>query len=114
MAGGGSHAPATSSQSKQIEHDDSHEVDHHGGHDHAPVVVNGVSSDDEPSVEWGWHGHYPKVARLAGFAVAAILLIMLWGNHEGSQEDIWLVVLGVGFAALSIGSIMRSRNSWRR
>jgi Protein of unknown function (DUF2631) len=83
-------------------------------HDDEAVVVNGVSSDDEPSVEWGWHAHYPKLARFAGFLVAAILLIMLWGNHVGAQEDIWLVVLAVGFFALSLGSIIRARTSWRR
>ena len=89
-------------------------VAHHDDH-HAPaVVVNGVSSDDEPSVEWGWHGHYPKVARLAGFLVAAVMLIMLWGNHVGKQEDIWLIALAIGFVALSLGSIIRSRTSWRR
>ncbi|MHC1560375.1 DUF2631 domain-containing protein [Actinomycetospora sp. C-140] len=89
-------------------------VAHHDDH-HAPaVVVNGVSSDDEPSVEWGWHGHYPKVARLAGFVVAAVLLIMLWGNHVGKQEDIWLIALAIGFFALSLGAIIRSRTSWRR
>jgi uncharacterized protein DUF2631 len=84
------------------------------GDSHHAVVVNGVSSDDEPSVEWGWHAHYPKVARFAGFLVAAILLTMLWGNHVGRQEDIWLVVLAVGFFGLSIGAIIRSRTSWRR
>lgn len=82
--------------------------------DDAAVEVNGVSSDDEPSVEWGWHGHYPRVANFAGFAVAAICLIMLIGNHVGHQEDIWLVVIAVAFAGLSIGSIVRARTSWRR
>ena len=83
-------------------------------HDEGAVVVNGVSSDDEPSAAWGWHGHYPKVARFAGFAVAASLLVMLYGNHQGKQEDIWLIVLAVGFALMSVGSIIRSRTSWRR
>ncbi|PVZ14474.1 DUF2631 domain-containing protein [Actinomycetospora cinnamomea] len=92
---------------------------HRGGgdvahRDDAAVVVNGVSSDDEPSVEWGWHGHYPKVARFAGFFVAAVMLIMLYGNHEGQQEDVWLIVLAAGFFALSLGAIIRSRTSWRR
>lgn len=78
------------------------------------VVVNGVSSDEEPSVGWGWHGHYPKVARFAGFVVAAILLVLTIGNHEGKEEDIWLVVLAVGFFALSLGAIIHRRISWRR
>ena len=39
---------------------------------------------------------------------------MLWGNHVGAQEDIWLVVLAIGFFALSLGSIIRARTSWRR
>ncbi len=93
---------------------DSHEVEQHGHAAPAPVVVNGVSSDDEPSVEWGWHGHYPKVAHFAGFAVAAVCLILLWGNHVGLTEDLFLLVFAVAFAALSIGSIMRSRKAWRR
>ncbi|MDL5156000.1 DUF2631 domain-containing protein [Actinomycetospora termitidis] len=86
----------------------------HHGHEHQAVVVNGVSSDDEPSVEWGWHGHYPKVANFAGFLVAAICLVMIWGNHVGQQENIWLVVIAVAFFALSLGSIIRARTSWRR
>ena len=91
----------------------SHEVEHgHGGHD--AVVVNGVSSEQEPSVEWGWHGHYPKLARFAGFAVAAVCLILIHGNHVGKQEDIWLVVIAVVFASLSIGNIVRDRAAWRR
>lgn len=86
----------------------------HHDHERKPVVVRGVSSDQEPSVEWGWHGHYPKVARFAGFVVAAICLIMIYGNHVGKQEDIWLVVLAAFFFFLSLGSVIRARTSWRR
>lgn len=56
----------------------------------------------------------PEGRELRGFAVAAICLIMLIGNHVGHQEDIWLVVIAVAFAGLSIGSIVRARTSWRR
>lgn len=105
----GSSAPARreSGEHGEVAHDD-----HHGAP--APVVVNGVSSDEEPSVAWGWHGHYPKAARAGGFLSAAICLIMLWGNHVGKQEDIWLVVIAVALLALTVGSIVRSRTSWRR
>jgi hypothetical protein len=84
------------------------------GDTHHAVVVNGVSSDDEPSVEWGWHGHYPKVARFAGFLVAAICLIMIHGNHVGREEDVWLVVFAIAFFSLSLGAVIRARTSWRR
>jgi hypothetical protein len=107
-----SSAPARRDEgSHEVSHDE--QGDDHG-HALAPVVVNGVSSDQEPSVEWGWHGHYPKVAQFAGFAVAAICLIMIHGNHVGKQEDIWLVVIAIAFASLSIGNIVRQRSSWRR
>lgn len=84
------------------------------GDTHHAVVVNGVSSDDEPSVEWGWHAHYPKVARFAGFVVAAVLLIMLWSNYYNGEDQVWLVGLAVGFFCLSLGSVIRARTSWRR
>ncbi|HEY2221512.1 DUF2631 domain-containing protein [Actinomycetospora sp.] len=84
------------------------------GHEHRAVVVNGISSDDEPSVQWGWHAHFPKVAHFAGFICAAICLIMIHGNHVGKQEDVWLVVLAVAFFSLSLGAIIRNRTSWRR
>lgn len=84
------------------------------GDPHEVVVVNGVSSDEEPSVEWGWHGHYPKVARLAGFVVAAVCLIMLWSNYYNGQDQVWLVAIAVVFFALSLGSVIRARTAWRR
>ena len=103
----GSHGPSPTAPARRA----------HGGvanRDDAGVVVNGVSSDDEPSVEWGWHGHYPKVARFAGFVVAAVLVVLIIGNHTGKTEDIWLLVLAVGFFSLSVGAIVRARTSWRR
>lgn len=84
------------------------------GDTHHAVVVNGVSSDDEPSVEWGWHGHYPKVARFAGFVVAAVLLIMLYSNYYNGEDRVWLIALAIGFFCLSLGSVIRARTSWRR
>lgn len=62
--------------------------------DHAikEVVVNGTSSVDEPSVEWGWHGTFRFAMHLLGWGFALFLLAMLIGNHTGNVENIWLIV----------------------
>lgn len=62
------------------------------------IVIKGVSSLDEPSVKWGWHGFNRKFASAVGLFFAAFLLIMLIGNHVGHVEDIFLIV----FAALIV------------
>ncbi len=73
-----------------------------------------MDPQQEPSVEWGWHGGFPRGTRVAGWLTAAALLFMLIGNHQGRIEDLWLV----GIALLIIGGLVwdriRSRTPWRR
>lgn len=59
------------------------------------IIINGVSSLDEPSVKWGWHGFNRKFASAVGVFFAIFLLLMLFGNHKGHVEDIYLIVLSV-------------------
>ncbi|MGH3980819.1 MAG: DUF2631 domain-containing protein [Pseudonocardiaceae bacterium] len=79
---------------------------HHGPH--------GVDPDQEPSVEWGWHGSFPRASRIAGWITAASMFLMLIGNHEGTTEDYYLVVLGVGLVAVLVGDHLHRRRKWRR
>jgi Protein of unknown function (DUF2631) len=46
-------------------------------------------------------GH-PKAFKIAGVLVAISLVLMVWGNHRGHIEDIYLI----GTAALIIGAIV--------
>jgi hypothetical protein len=63
--------------------------------------------------DWGWHGESGKAARIAGWAMAVLLLVLIFGNHRGKVEDLWLI----GSAALLIGSLLwdirRRKNAWR-
>ena len=43
-----------------------------------------------------------KWARRGAIGTAVILLLMLWGNHEGNTENIWLI----GTALLLIGVLV--------
>lgn len=77
-----------------------------GHHSSKEIVVDGVSSLDEPSVEWGWHGHSRKVGVVVGGFFVLFLLAMLFGNHIGRVEDIWLVSVA---AFLAIWMILALR-----
>jgi hypothetical protein len=68
----------------------------------------------EPSVEWGWHGTFPRTARIGGWCFVVIFLLMLIGNHEGRVEDLWLVGLALCTAGVLVWDQLRRRASWRR
>ncbi|WP_291081800.1 DUF2631 domain-containing protein [Dietzia sp. UBA5065] len=69
-----------------------------GHHTSKEIVVDGISSVDEPSVEWGWHHHSRKVGLLVGGFFVLFLLAMMVGNHVGKVEDIWLVSIAAFLA----------------
>ncbi len=77
------------------------------------VDPHGPAANEEPSVEWGWHGTFPRAGRIAGWFTAASLFFMLIGNHESNIENWWLVVLGGGLVFLLLREQL-SRSSWRR
>ncbi|AWG64524.1 DUF2631 domain-containing protein [Mycobacteroides abscessus] len=62
------------------------------------VKYDGVDVEDVPSVAFGrgLSGQNPRVFHVLGVVMAAVLLLMLIGNHVGKVEDIFLV----GFAAI--------------
>lgn len=77
-----------------------------GHHTSNEVIVDGISSEDEPSVGWGWHQHSRKVGVPVGGFFILFLLAMLFGNHIGNVENIWLVSLA---AILTIWLVLAMR-----
>ena len=73
-----------------------------------------VDPHDEPSVEWGWHGGFPRGEMIAGWVTVVILLLFTIGNHESLTEDIWLVGIAVLIAFALIMHSVRKRHAWRR
>lgn len=82
------------------------ELDRHDEHAHDPHA--------EPSAEWGWHGGFPKAARVGGWIVAVIIFLMLIGNHQGRVEDLWLIATGLIVVGILIRDLMKRRTSRRR
>ncbi|MDN5932402.1 MAG: DUF2631 domain-containing protein [Pseudonocardia sp.] len=72
-----------------------------------------VDPEEEPSVEWGWHGSFPRGMMIAGWVSTVIMFLMLIGNHEGRTENVWLIVLAVAMVIALIAHSVRKRNAWR-
>lgn len=76
----------------------------HGAHD----------PDREPSADWGWHGGFPRVGKIAGWFTALALFAMLIGNHHSHVEDVYLIGLGSLLVVILIASHLKARKEKRR
>ncbi|HEX7658666.1 MAG TPA: DUF2631 domain-containing protein [Pseudonocardiaceae bacterium] len=72
-----------------------------------------VDPNEEPSADWGWHGHFPVATQVIGWFVTLLIFLMLIGNQVGHVEDIWLVCIGAGLVILLLIDLARKRRAWR-
>ncbi len=73
-----------------------------------------VDPHEEPSVDWGWHGHFPRLSKVAAIVTAIILLLILTTAHYTNTEVVWLVGIAIGLVAWIVMGTVTRRNSWRR
>lgn len=78
------------------------------------AIRSGVDPEDEPSVDWGWHGTFPRGTAIAGVVTAIALVVMLIGHPTSWTETLYMVVPAVAILAGVVWQIMRKRNDWRR
>ena len=84
------------------------------GHSTKEIVVDGISSLDEPSVEWGWHKHSAKVGWATGGFFVLFLLAMLFGNHVGNVENLWLVGVAAFLAIWMIIALRPKKDTYAK
>jgi len=100
---------------RQIAAQDPHgEADVGAPHAAAPRDAVPAGGLGEPSVEWGWHGGFPRAARIGGWVMAAIMFLMLIGNHRGNIENLWLIAIGLIIVGILVADQIKRRTSWRR
>lgn len=81
-----------------------------------------VDPDEEPSVDWGWHGGFPRAIQVYGWFTVFALLMMLIGNHQGilsggdtfKTADFYLIGFAAVIATMLIVNLRKRRKSWRR
>ncbi len=69
---------------------------------------------DEHPTDWGWHGEWGRASRVAGWVVAAILLLMITATHYNGMGTVWLVGIAVALVIMEIWDIQRRKRTWRR
>lgn len=80
----------------------------------AHLPANAVDPHEEPSAQWGWHGGFPVGTRIAGWFTAAVMFLMLIGNHTGRTEDLWLIGIGIAIVIALVVDRIRARTAWRK
>jgi Protein of unknown function (DUF2631) len=68
---------------------------------------------EHPS-DWGWHGEWGRVARIAGWVVVAILVVMITATHYNGTGTLSLIAIAALLVIVLIWDIVRRRTSWRQ
>ena len=69
---------------------------------------------EEHPTEWGWHGEWGRAARIAGWVVVIILLLMITATHYNFSGAAWLIGIAAAIVVALAWDARRRKNSWRR
>lgn len=73
-----------------------------------------VDPYEEPSVEWGWHGSFPRGKVIGGIATIVILLLLIPGSYESRMYVPWILGIVAVILFLLVRDAVRRRTAWRR
>lgn len=69
---------------------------------------------DEHPTDWGWHGEWGRAARVGGWLVAIILLLMITATHYNGQGTLFLSLTAGAIIVTLLWDRQRRKNSWRQ
>lgn len=87
-----------------------------------PAPSEAIDPHEEPSVEWGWHGGFPKGTQIAGWFSTFALVMMILTNHSGAlnggssigSAEAWMIAIAAMMVVGLLYDLRRRRTSWRR
>jgi len=83
------------------------------GSEEGVVRADAAPVEHERPEEWGWHGEMGKWGRRLAIIPIAFLVLMIFGNHRGKLEDIWLIGIAAFMVLLLVVDARRRKNAWR-
>ena len=83
------------------------------GREEGVVRADAAPVEHERPEEWGWHGEMGKWGRRLAIIPIVFLALMVFGNHKGRLEDIWLIGIALFMVLLLVVDARRRKNAWR-
>ena len=83
------------------------------GREEGIVRADAHPVEHERPEEWGWHGEMGKWGRRLVLIPIVFLIAMVFGNHQGKMEDIWLIGLAAVMILIVALDARRRKNAWR-
>jgi hypothetical protein len=83
------------------------------GREEGIVRADAHPVEHERPEEWGWHGEMGKWGRRLTIIPIVFLVAMVFGNHQGKLEDIWLIGIAAFLVLLLVVDARRRKNAWR-
>jgi uncharacterized protein DUF2631 len=68
---------------------------------------------EHPS-DWGWHGEWGRWARVAGWFVVLILIVMISATHYNGTGTLSLIAVAAALVITLLWDINRRRTAWRK
>ena len=83
------------------------------GREEGVVRTDAAPVEHERPEEWGWHGEMGKWGRRLAIIPIVFLVLMVFGNHKGKLEDIWLIGIAAFLVLLVVVDARCRKNAWR-
>ena len=64
--------------------------------------------------QWGWHGEFGRMGRVAGWVVVILLLIMTTATNYNGAGDVALLTTAALLVVALLWDVSRHRTSWRK
>jgi Protein of unknown function (DUF2631) len=83
------------------------------GREEAVVRTGEHPVEHERPEDWGWHGEMGKWGRRTWWIAPLFLIAMLFGNHQGHVENVWLISIAALLVVVFLYDRIRRKNAWR-
>ena len=86
----------------------------HEGHGvHLPAQDTRHPIERERPEDWGWHHEWKRSTPIIGWVMTIAMVLLVFGNHQGNIENLWLLGLAALMAFALIRMHINRRNAWR-